>query len=72
MGSNPTQSSFFFEKRESCPGCISLPCLIVMYVHTSVQVLVEEAIKQWNNEIEQVLLLGSIMNQNCFVNSYVY
>ena len=32
MGSNPTQGSFFFEKRESCTGCISLPCLIVMYV----------------------------------------
>ena len=27
MGSNPTQDSFFFEKRESCPGCISLPLL---------------------------------------------
>ena len=25
MGSNPTQGSFFFEKRESCTGCISLP-----------------------------------------------
>ena len=27
MGSNPTQGSFFFEKRESCPGCTSLPLL---------------------------------------------
>ena len=24
--SNPTQGSFFFEKRESCSGCIYLPC----------------------------------------------
>ena len=31
VGSNPTQGSFLFEKRKSCPGCISLPCLIVMY-----------------------------------------
>ena len=31
VGSSSTQGSFFFEKRESCPGCISLPCLIVMY-----------------------------------------
>ena len=27
VGLNPTQGSFFFEKRESCPGCISLPLL---------------------------------------------
>ena len=37
MGSNPTQGSFFFEKRESCSGCIYLPCFdlscIVHYVH---------------------------------------
>ena len=26
VGSNPTQGSFFFEKRESCSGCIYLPC----------------------------------------------
>ena len=32
VDSNPTQGSFFFEKRESCPGCISLSCLIVMYI----------------------------------------
>ena len=28
----PPRAVFFFEKRESCTGCISLPCLIVMYV----------------------------------------
>ena len=28
MGSNPTQGSFFFEKRKSCPGCIYLPCFV--------------------------------------------
>ena len=31
MGSNPTQSSFSFEKRENCPGCVYLPCLLFMY-----------------------------------------
>ena len=35
VGSNPTQGSFCFEKRESCPGCISLPCLLVMYIHVA-------------------------------------
>ena len=30
MGSNPTQDSFFCEKRKSCLGCISL---IVMYMY---------------------------------------
>ena len=30
VGSNPTQGIFFFEKRESCPGCIVY--LLVMYI----------------------------------------
>ena len=36
MGSNPTQGSFFFEKRKSCPGCIYLPCFVyhVQQLHT--------------------------------------
>ena len=33
MGLNPTQGSFFFEKRKSCPGCISLP-LLACHVYT--------------------------------------
>ena len=34
VGSNPTQGGFFFEKRKSCPGCISLPCFVYrVYVH---------------------------------------
>ena len=36
VGSNPTQGSFFFKKRESCPGCISLP-LLACHVHVHVQ-----------------------------------
>ena len=28
VDSNPTQGSFFFEKRESCSGCIYLPCFV--------------------------------------------
>ena len=28
VGSNPTQGSFFFEKRESCPGCKLLFALL--------------------------------------------
>ena len=35
MGSNPTQGSFFFEKRESCPACIPLP-LLACHVHVHV------------------------------------
>ena len=30
VGSNPTQGSFFFEKRESCTGCL---CLLVVYMY---------------------------------------
>ena len=41
VGSNPTQGSFFFKKRESCPGRISLPCLLfhmhaLLHVHVHV------------------------------------
>ena len=38
MGSNPTQGSFFFEKRESCPGCVSLP-LLACHVYTCTCIL---------------------------------
>ena len=34
VGSNPTQGSFFFKKRKSCPGCISLPCFVYHVNHS--------------------------------------
>ena len=47
----------------------SVLTIMHVHVHTSVQVLVEEVEEQWNKELQQVLLMGSIItNRNCFVN----
>ena len=34
VGSNPTQGSFLFEKRESCSACIYLPCFYLSCICT--------------------------------------
>ena len=64
VGSNPTQGSFFFEKRESCSGCIYL----IYHVQYSISSLRYLAIVQYTSSV----IIKGLQIYICFVGESVY